>query len=72
MGLRTMSCSSGPSRICGDGVDNDCDGEANADSEATDSVNYYADADGDQRDQGEEKTAMAEVRHRRARMSAPA
>jgi hypothetical protein len=30
-----------------DGVDNDCDGEATADSEASDSVNYYIDADSD-------------------------
>jgi hypothetical protein len=30
-----------------DGVDNDCDGEANADSEAVNSVNYYVDADTD-------------------------
>ena len=30
-----------------DGTDNDCDGEANADSEATDSVTFYVDADND-------------------------
>ncbi|MEY4118812.1 MAG: hypothetical protein RLZZ116_2140 [Planctomycetota bacterium] len=30
-----------------DGTDNDCDGEANADSEASDSVNYFVDVDGD-------------------------
>ena len=28
-------------------MDNDCDGEANADSEAVDSVNYYVDGDSD-------------------------
>ncbi|MCE2882940.1 MAG: putative metal-binding motif-containing protein, partial [Planctomycetaceae bacterium] len=38
----------GAAELCAnDGVDNDCDGEANADSEASDSVDYYADTDGD-------------------------
>ena len=30
-----------------DGVDNDCDGEANADAEAVDSIDYFPDTDGD-------------------------
>ena len=30
-----------------DGIDNDCDGEANADSEASDATAYYPDSDGD-------------------------
>ncbi|MEY4118907.1 MAG: hypothetical protein RLZZ116_2235, partial [Planctomycetota bacterium] len=36
-----------PERCANDGVDNDCDGEANSDAEATDSVAYYVDGDQD-------------------------
>ncbi|MFM7050905.1 MAG: MopE-related protein [Planctomycetota bacterium] len=36
-----------PETCANDGVDNDCDGEGSADSEATDSVSYYIDGDGD-------------------------
>ncbi|MEY3025991.1 MAG: hypothetical protein RLZZ238_888, partial [Planctomycetota bacterium] len=38
----------GAQELCAnDGVDNDCDGEANADSEASDSVAYFVDGDQD-------------------------
>ena len=38
----------GAAELCAnDGTDNDCDGEATSDAEATDSTSYYADADGD-------------------------
>ena len=36
-----------PELCANDGTDNDCDGEANSDTEATDATNYYADADSD-------------------------
>jgi|GEM_PF-955606 len=36
-----------PERCANDGIDNDCDGEANSDAEATDSVAYFVDADHD-------------------------